>query len=452
MFVFITPDCIKEAQNGGILKDLHRFKQKVENAPQGAERTMFTPFPPPFLVKKKFGGRQGRLITATKSVNVAGIEYDVLVFLCYMTRSNTDYGRFYEDPKSVGDQYLSRINIESIQTELAERLKEAPPAPLPHLNVDQESYLYSGKVNHAFEDEMVCESEEWVEEIQKSTYEYALSSICETLINGLEPDRKIGSQELSVQGRPEWKILASYFPAQKKWFLVGIDGEGKGFDSLRKKYVDLLGPDDLDETSDFLTQRTRRIYAHNFLADWEYWREVQKNPLGNFALSGEENTILEKQENLFPLFINGRAGSGKSTVLQYLYTDYLCRYLENSSVGAPPAYVTCNSQLLENAKKLVKALMDCNNSIRDKFGDKTNEAFSDKNIDDVLGKSFLEFHSYLLSLVPEKYKDRFQKDKYIGYSQFKALWKKQGFAKEKRRYNITGRTSAGMSSGRTLKG
>ena len=71
---------------------------------------------------------------------------------------------------------------------------------------------------------------------------------------------------------------------------------------------------------------SRRSYPALILADDDLWIDLEKETQANMALSPEESEVLEsarKGERPFPLFINGRAGSGKSTILQYLFAGDL---------------------------------------------------------------------------------------------------------------------------------
>jgi len=83
------------------------------------------------------------------------------------------------------------------------------------------------------------------------------------------------------------------------------------------------------------------------------------------ALSVEEMNVIKsaRVSGGFPLFINGRAGSGKSTILQYLFADIIIRWFrENNSeqeaeAMAPPIYLTSSKILLEEARKRVEKIL-----------------------------------------------------------------------------------------------
>ena len=70
-----------------------------------------------------------------------------------------------------------------------------------------------------------------------------------------------------------------------------------------------------DKGADAIPQFSRRGYPALILADDELWIDLEKEPIANMALSPEESEVLQsarRSEHAFPLFINGRAGSGKS--------------------------------------------------------------------------------------------------------------------------------------------
>lgn len=84
----------------------------------------------------------------------------------------------------------------------------------------------------------------------------------------------------------------------------------------------------------------------------------------------EEEKILhelstpEISHSSLPVFINGRAGSGKSTMLFYLFADYCYRYQkyylqhrQRLNSVPHPLFLTYNEQLLGKAREGVKKLL-----------------------------------------------------------------------------------------------
>ena len=88
MFVYITENCRQEAK-------LHARSDDIETVAKQIERTqntlMFDRFPQPYLVKKKFAGRQGRLIGSEHVVDVDGLEHKLVLLLSVMIRGDKDY-------------------------------------------------------------------------------------------------------------------------------------------------------------------------------------------------------------------------------------------------------------------------------------------------------------------------------------------------------------------------
>ena len=148
----------------------------------------------------------------------------------------------------------------------------------------------------------------------------------------------------------------------------------------------------------------------------------------NPALSPEEASILESirkndGEKRYPLFINGRAGSGKSLILQYLFSDVLKQYAcivgwgngddENQDVTsiAVPVYFACNNKLLDSARDNVKRLL---------LGRKQTARNVLEISDDA--SYYLNFHSFLKQLLPDNQKIHFKPENEIDFPRFKKLW------------------------------
>lgn len=148
----------------------------------------------------------------------------------------------------------------------------------------------------------------------------------------------------------------------------------------------------------------------------------------NFALSPEEAKLLKNIRNpqissRYPLFINGRAGSGKSTILQYLAADYVDFALHNSLEGL--LYMTCSSDLLKRAKETVTKRLESG-------GEKPPQ----ESIVSVLNRSFQVFHDFLRGLLPREKQEALSEDRYVNYAKFQRLWKKD-FAKRQEAHKFS---------------
>ena len=130
--------------------------------------------------------------------------------------------------------------------------------------------------------------------------------------------------------------------------------------------------------------------------------------------------MLGDRSTRFPLFINGRAGSGKSTILQYLFADFLFFYLLHckGSQMKPPIYLTANGELLRRARTFVERLLRSDATF-------TQQAGSDwpQEHKGILDMAFREFQPHLLSLVPsEERTRRFNRQSHVSYVRFRRMW------------------------------
>jgi len=137
-------------------------------------------------------------------------------------------------------------------------------------------------------------------------------------------------------------------------FLIGFS------DDVNFKEIDAIS------TREELLKKAVKSYPLEiFLESFDEWNEyIVKNSGGNIALSPEEEDILlnfsSYSDEKYPFFINGRAGSGKSTILQYLFADYVVRFLslkKDKNLEYEPLYLTYNDRLKEQAIERVCSII-----------------------------------------------------------------------------------------------
>ncbi|MBD2087335.1 hypothetical protein [Coleofasciculus sp. FACHB-542] len=204
-------------------------------------------------------------------------------------------------------------------------------------------------------------------------------------------------------------------------------------------------------TLDELTPFARRSYPSYLVTDKQSWLAIQRGAEVNLALSAEEEAILNsvsttsaRGNNCLPLFLNGRAGSGKSTMLLYLFADYCYRkyyYEPGKELPGKPLFLTYNKRLLEVAKEFVR----CLHTFHHRFvADRTEGS----EIPDV-SAFFQPFGTFLLNLLPLEADDaslanrmiqqpysagnptgyphtlqeRFDSQKYISFHRFRQLYR-----------------------------
>jgi len=120
--------------------------------------------------------------------------------------------------------------------------------------------------------------------------------------------------------------------------------------SLRHKYIDL---------SDIrLLKQARKGFPDWILyGEFEDWKSLENDDEANLALSDEEIVVLNKTP--YPYFVNGLAGSGKSTILYYLFA-HAYSYKEVKPMDL--IFLSYSPKLITKAKSVIKALLRRNPS------------------------------------------------------------------------------------------
>ena len=423
LFAFVTDKCREEAKGFNYLPDLKNLCEQIE---ESQDFNRFDPFPPPYLVRKHFAGRNGRLIALKQPVTYQDEEHTVIVLLSVIMRGNRAYEEFSENAAEYGARHFAKHFTQSeLETFIEIRMASDPVIPKPALSDEEYGYLYEAlSSNKDNANDLICESADWEGIVGKESVKPFLTRVYDAL-GSAKPASTAGGSLIDIPQKPGWKILARSFPSLNTWFLAALlTGSSAEEESvIRRKYSAILEAEEVE--LQILLQHSRRSYPQIILAEEALWQKVQSDKLANLALSPEETQILKtglRPEGAFPLFINGRAGSGKSTILQYLFADYLFYHIDTAKTGAPPAYFTYSEELLKEARDAVESVLGCSA----KYWEYSDQDFQSDQAGDIVAKSFREFRQYLLSLVPEGAgKQRFIQAKYIDYSAFRNKWSRR---------------------------
>ena len=195
---------------------------------------------------------------------------------------------------------------------------------------------------------------------------------------------------------------------------------------LRERYATFLAPG-ARPTHEDVGRVCRRSYPSIVVYDEEVWMRIQANADANLALSPEEESVLEsvmtpdQDDARYPLFINGRPGSGKSTVLQYLFSEYLTHAIENGGArihDGPPLYLTYSDALLDRAKTVCRSILHCGAKQAAKSGGTSDE----NRIDTLLDVAFRNMKDYLLERLPSEERRRYGRDSYVTFARFRREW------------------------------
>lgn len=406
LFVYVSEQCSKDAKRHGYSTSLDSIVKKLEKEQNLA---LFDAFPPPYLVRKQFGDKQGRLIAARKDIHVGDEDHVVVILLAILIRGSNDYDSrksgFGHAPVEYGNSHfvpmLEQI-VPTLPDFIHDRTASNPPPEKPKLSVQEKVFL-SQSVSSGLtrQDILVGETKDWVDSVEQWDNRL-LGSISRSIAALCVDDLQPGLGRRPLVDNPGLAISFHWDPEKQRL-------------TLRK----LLSAEDADN----LPEQTRvfRSYPAWMALEDGLLRDIEKDTYGNMALSDEENDVLYPKDGnrRFPLFINGRAGSGKSTILQYLFAEFFARYaVSERPFNNPPAYFACNEELIRKAQECVTSVLDTNPAYE-------NTVAIREALRDISGfrRSFRVFREHLLSLLKTEERIKsFPEDKYIDYAAFVRRW------------------------------
>ena len=437
-FAYISKECREAAQEHGVLPNVKKLQETVEELQQDC-LPRFHQFPPPYLVKKKFADKAGRLIAERREIREGKEEHTVIVFLDFMTKGNTDYEKsfgFGKDPVAYGKSHYDGLVEEDKLKEYIVKTRPKIQEPPPPSEFEY-GYLHAalGANYEDRSDGYIYESTEWNTAINQEYFIAHHSRIFEKL------------SEFSAAGESKPQIvpisdkiaaLGYYFPKDKIHFFAGL-GAPEAIAELQEKYDAVFSR---NTSAGTLAKYACRAYPAMVLAaDLEFWRTIEKKGSGNMALSPEESRLLQRivcsPNTAYPLFINGRAGSGKSTILQYLFSYYMEYYLkhcgsaEAESRPLPPLYLTWSTTLLETARRNVEAFLKCSTRNLGEEG----QQITDRDIEETFPGAFRSFQSFMLEQIPLEQRALFKPDRHISYARFVEMWRNK-FGNEQRIFKL----------------
>ncbi|MBF0620796.1 MAG: hypothetical protein HQL54_02600 [Magnetococcales bacterium] len=424
LYVSISPDCKSDAKRHNCESALFEIKERVE----AVQRIYgMTPFAGSFWVKKKFAKtRQLRLIGQLTTVH----NQEVLILLRIMIRGDNEYELFCRLNSGARDELLENFfhNFQAqMEDEILQRISDQPVDALPRPSEAESEYLFN--IAHSdtnWDGDTVFESVDWIEHVQQEVIHTHLAFIPDAIMSLVDDATQAESGWYSIADT-NLMILYRYQKSEANLFLAGVIEVDSDIEKekLTKRYQPLLGDQPIDHET--ISKNARRSYPAILLTDRSYWLAIQNDRESNLALSPEESDLLRSvgesrgRKRAFPLFINGRAGSGKSTILQYMFIDYLIHYLQNREIlkSVPaPVYFTCSSNLLDVAKNTVSNLIEKRSDLlmaRDKKS-LTREEIR------LIDGSFKKFYDYLKSLLPTAIQRQFSPNNYVDWVRFRKLW------------------------------
>ncbi|WP_052334302.1 FHA domain-containing protein [Kamptonema formosum] len=447
MYVYATPECKRKAKQYNVEDVVDKLCEE-ENP-----LSRFRRFSHVYL--KKTVDRNLRLIA--KLVETSERE-PVLCLLDILKRGDAEYEKdFCFEPESFGENRLEPLlEIEQLREWLNEQQNLPEVSESQAQRIPEELRLWLERPEWGLEAQelVICESEEWVRRFKLDTIKLDWYFYWEIVFKLIE-NTSSESQELAEE-ETEWRGVKLCGNTDGRYVLFSRIETAETADTAARKVIFLLAPfnrkpapKEIEEvrrgTNIFpldssllsgalalkdLAPYARRSYPGYMLYDKESWREIECDDEANIALSAEEEQILlsvsAPGNKSLPIFINGRAGSGKSTILFYLFADYCARHQEycqqqGKSFGETPhpLFLTYSKSLLEIAQKVVGRIVASHH----KFVAKRTEE-SQKLSAENLQPLFKTFRDFILDLLPPDERDRFQPEKEISFYHFRELYKK----------------------------
>ncbi len=441
LFAYVSDECRDGARKHALSEIIERLKSDVE---ERQSLSQFDQFPPPYLVKKKLLGRQPRLVAELRKVG----DHMVVIFLAVMIRGSKEYAdEFCRDSEGYGKRHFADlVDNDVLQAYVSERttVGEAlgKPAPSPaEYELLYTAFSHAGVSTPNADgdslDRIVCETHEWVEQVADQRIQTQLNRLADPCVQALSSES--GLRYWPSKEKSGWGVW-TYRQGGYVLLVRVVDGTNS---KAAEEAARQLARDLEIGGADALLQASRRAYPAIVLADEQLWLILEREEIANMALSPEETEVLDSARHSdapFPLFINGRAGSGKSTILQYLFADLLFAYgtkfgtghgRETVEPGTPgwPLYLTANGELLRNARVFVERLLISEARFATADNEKAKLGASELGV--LLAGAFQEFQPFLLGLLPKDQRTSFQRGKRIDYPHFRRLWE-QRFGKEPR--------------------
>ena len=195
------------------------------------------------------------------------------------------------------------------------------------------------------------------------------------------------------------------------YLLQIVNGKEPNLDELIDRKYDCEDVRDLQNFSS-------KCYPDYYTYDYPAWKEVEEDDMANLALSEEEIKILQSVK--FPFFVSGLAGSGKSTILYYLYAN-IYKYVAKEHPTHNLLFLSYNDMLVDKARMSVKSILSYHKS---NFGFK--EYFDKEENLLHFNNSFIPFREFLkTAFLDEQSINLFTEEKHITYEKFREKYQSE---------------------------
>ena len=385
LYVHITDTCQTEATRFGCDSQLRKARESIEKN-QGHCRFRFS-----------FARRTEKEDRPTVPTHCLATHYsrrrNSFFFLKLLQRRRNDYAELLENikrnPRPYGDDRVRKICAD---------LRSVSPAPSRPVPSDEErAWLDAPTLVDAFTDDpFIFETHSWVSSMKGNKLSPLYHKLLYDMAD-LDKLRESAGDTVAIRWAQEDGIGIAYHYRPDLNCLVLLEPLRGNYDkSLITHYASRLSDSD---DSVALERMSLRSYPTLIALERDSWLTIQDDEESNLALSPEEAQIISPFRNsdrgtdtvkdlAYPLFINGLAGSGKSTILQYFAFTYLDYALRNDT-RLLPLYLTASEDLLTRARESVTRLLTTN------YTKVLDDPINPSALESMMGESFWTFRGFL---------------------------------------------------------
>jgi len=352
----------------------------------------------------------GFLVTRTANYRLIGSverrgDREVFVWFDVLKRGDSEYKNFPQYSQTIRSNQLDFNDLDRwIAQREADEIESNQPVPLPEDLISwlqPISWIFGDRDG---DDLLVYETQKWVEDMEGlANHRYPIHELVVKLVEELGSSQVDASLEPKIGIGETFSVTVQKTDA-KSLFLLGA-----------RDLRDRAEPPKSVPIGDHALPHARRAYPSWLLADREMWFEIQDGTAYNLALSPEEQHLLTRAagrtaaHSELPMFINGQAGSGKSTMLAYIFAGLWKMKIDREATGEP-LYITYNLQLLEKARQTTRRILNAHHE--------TDQQYRGADI----GGSFRGWHDFLISLLPKESIEAWSRSRRIDYNDFVIAW------------------------------
>lgn len=430
---FATEEVQKKAQKLGLTPNLQEIINQCERLPFKEAFSLFQ-IRHPYLYDRLLNCR---LIAKVEVVQ----DTEVICLLDLLKKGDKDAKDFNADHFKFGQDKLEKlIDHNALENHVQAELAKGIVVDTNKQPLTDELYRWLQPFEHAPNaDDLILESHQWVSRFQSKEYEKFWSGYYEIVksISSSPEDRPIqdGSRIFEIgddkSGRSviytKYLLEENQAGSESVIFLLDArkSGENTTIQDTLKEFEWVKGLGEIIKNIDVIAPYAGRSYLSLVLADEDLWYQTETNESSNPALSAEELALLARvrhapaNEAVLPIFINGRAGSGKSTMLYHLFSDYLHRKA-TLDLNGEILFLTYSDSLLKTAKENIRRLVQA----RADLGMSGAKIEIDAAIPQ-FDNFFQSFLGFVKKQIPEEVQIKeFATDKYVDFLAFKKLFGK----------------------------